>query len=349
MYEEEDDGLPMSYRRLTAHLQTGSADFNRRLAAYLANQVAMRSAVDQMVHNQYLQAFPNAPQYAHNNPPQFENPFTAEFLSSQQPAQQQSSQSPQQTTHQPKPQQMRSPQSAPSTNFRSAPYPNPHALKNHGRSQSIAGATATRPIMASPEIDRRMSMPVPQEATIKDEVKTESQSPQQTRNILPMSPSSFIPDTGPLTTTLPEETQMFLGPGFGLDPNDSFTSALMGGNDKPWVAFNYGMSDSNPSKNHPSYNGLSATLAPSVLDKSTAAMNPPEMAFDMPAWNFRLDPTAGKIKGTGSDTGSDTVPRQMQTTDGLLTDGQITPGENLWESFLEQGSWDEPSLSLGSG
>ncbi|KAK3677415.1 hypothetical protein LTR78_002953 [Recurvomyces mirabilis] len=45
MYEEEDDDLPMQYRRLTAHLQTQNVDFNRRLQAYLVNQVAMRQAV----------------------------------------------------------------------------------------------------------------------------------------------------------------------------------------------------------------------------------------------------------------------------------------------------------------
>src|SRR3984957_20785659 len=45
MYEEEDDDLPLQYRRLTAHLQTNSVDFNRRLEAYLTNQVAMRSAM----------------------------------------------------------------------------------------------------------------------------------------------------------------------------------------------------------------------------------------------------------------------------------------------------------------
>ncbi|KAI9802169.1 MAG: hypothetical protein M1826_005114 [Phylliscum demangeonii] len=61
MYEEEDDDLPFQYRRLTAHLQTGSADFNRRLAAYLTNHVAMRTALDQAISASYAQQFPNAP------------------------------------------------------------------------------------------------------------------------------------------------------------------------------------------------------------------------------------------------------------------------------------------------
>ena len=51
MYEEGDDELPLQFRRLDAHSQTGSVDYNRRLAAYLTNHVAMRSAMDQMINN----------------------------------------------------------------------------------------------------------------------------------------------------------------------------------------------------------------------------------------------------------------------------------------------------------
>ncbi|KAG9805691.1 hypothetical protein KCU84_g23455, partial [Aureobasidium melanogenum] len=65
MYEEEDDDLPMQYRRLTAHLQTSNADFDRRLAAYLTNHVAMRAALGQTMGDQYNpQQYPNAPQFA---------------------------------------------------------------------------------------------------------------------------------------------------------------------------------------------------------------------------------------------------------------------------------------------
>lgn len=55
MYEEEDDDLPLQYRRLTAHLNTNSPDFNRRLAAYLTNHVAMRNALDQAISTSYQQ------------------------------------------------------------------------------------------------------------------------------------------------------------------------------------------------------------------------------------------------------------------------------------------------------
>ena len=59
MYEEEEDDLPIQYRRLTARLQTGSADLNQRLAAYLTNQVAIRSAVEQIANSPYGQQYNN--------------------------------------------------------------------------------------------------------------------------------------------------------------------------------------------------------------------------------------------------------------------------------------------------
>ncbi|KAK4551358.1 hypothetical protein LTR86_011217 [Recurvomyces mirabilis] len=45
MYEEEDVDLPTQYRRLTAYLQTQSADFNQRFQAYVVNGIAMTQAV----------------------------------------------------------------------------------------------------------------------------------------------------------------------------------------------------------------------------------------------------------------------------------------------------------------
>ncbi|KAK5108657.1 hypothetical protein LTR62_008148 [Meristemomyces frigidus] len=77
MYEEEDDDLPMQYRRLTAHLQTQNVDFNRRLQAYLVNQVAMRQAVGG-AQNDAMQMG----NQAFNNQQQFMNPG---FMQMQQP------------------------------------------------------------------------------------------------------------------------------------------------------------------------------------------------------------------------------------------------------------------------
>ena len=67
VYSEEEDDLPMQYRRLTAHLQIGSKNFNRRLSAYLTNHVVMRSALDQAVANSYTKQYPDAPQSTYNS------------------------------------------------------------------------------------------------------------------------------------------------------------------------------------------------------------------------------------------------------------------------------------------
>jgi len=50
MYEEIND-LPTEYRRLNAHLQTRSADFDQRLLAYLSCQMATRQAVSDCWQN----------------------------------------------------------------------------------------------------------------------------------------------------------------------------------------------------------------------------------------------------------------------------------------------------------
>lgn len=52
MYEEIND-LPTEYRRLNAHLQTQSADFDRRLLAYLSCQIATRQAVSNCWQNEH--------------------------------------------------------------------------------------------------------------------------------------------------------------------------------------------------------------------------------------------------------------------------------------------------------
>jgi hypothetical protein len=63
MYEEEDEDLPAQYRRLTAHLQTGSADFNRRFHAYILAHAGTRAS-------QFPELFQNASPLS-GNPSQF--------------------------------------------------------------------------------------------------------------------------------------------------------------------------------------------------------------------------------------------------------------------------------------
>jgi hypothetical protein len=90
MYEEIND-LPTEYRRLNAHLQTQSADFDRRLLAYLSCQMATRQAVSNCWQNE---------------PPQFDHRGTA-YITPQEPV-----------SHGPSP----SPTSGGMINYRQAPY-----------------------------------------------------------------------------------------------------------------------------------------------------------------------------------------------------------------------------------
>lgn len=87
MYEEEDDDLPLQYRRLTAHLNTNSTDFNRRLAAYLTNHVAMRTALDQAISSSYAQQYPNQQNWAQQPFAQMQQPWMANGMQNQQPMQ----------------------------------------------------------------------------------------------------------------------------------------------------------------------------------------------------------------------------------------------------------------------
>ena len=332
MYEEEDDDLPMQYRRLTAHLQTGSADFNRRLSAYLTNHVAMRSALDQAITNSYAQQYPNAPQFAHNNMNMYPSPFMNPGL-----PQQQSPQS-----------YVQSPYTMPST----PNYPAVH----HGRSQSVATApevpryaqslpTSSPVQVVSPVVERRrtsaptksasppgsttrtpqpvQARPVVQKSPVTydpnqgRESSTSMQAPPQPMQRAQSAHPSSYPNYGPLTTALPTESQQLLGS--ALDPYDPMTSMLMAGSDSMAQPFYNSMPTSllKPRSFQPSYDGMSATLAPSALDMTPHQGSPTSMApsgsMSAPPFQMSFDPSAydfskGHFYASGnSSSGSGTV------------------------------------------
>lgn len=240
MYEEEDDDLPMQYRRLTAHLQTQNADFDRRLAAYLTNHVAMRSALGQAVsdawqNNQF------------NNIGQLMSP---NMMQAPQQQQQQQQQQPGMQTSMLPPQTMnRSP-----TTHRQTPYPmaNVQGMRpQHGRSASIAtpqnysyqqqnaGSVQNSPIDGIKAEDRRMSVPVsntpqtpvsgparpssthtsPARAISRSGSDSNLAAQQQNFNMQPMPGQTSFPSgltqaqqnaINPLSTELPMESQQLL-------------------------------------------------------------------------------------------------------------------------------------------
>lgn len=314
MYEEEDDDLPMQYRRLTAHLQTGSADFNRRLSAYLTNHVAMRSALDQAITQSYAQQYPNAPQFAHN-----QSMYPSPFMNPSMPQQ-----------HSPL-SYVQSPYSMPPTpTFQQA------SQAQHARSQSAAGApevsrytqsvpTSSPAQAVSPVVERRRTSPLSKSVSPTGSTARTPQ-PVQARPVSQQSPSTYsvkqeqkpstsiqapphllqmpqsvhhasgYPDFGPLTTSLPAESQQLLGS--ALDLNDPLTSMFMAGSESMAQPFYNPIAPSllKPRNFHPSYDGMSATLAPSALDMTPHHGMPMSMApsgsMSAPPFQMSFDPNA---------------------------------------------------------
>ncbi|KAL8853987.1 MAG: hypothetical protein Q9221_001110 [Calogaya cf. arnoldii] len=346
MYEEEDDDLPMQYRRLTAHLQTGSADFNRRLSAYLTNHVAMRSALDQAITNSYAQQYPNAPQFAHNQA-MYPSPFMHQGMT---PAQ-----SPQSYMQSPFPPANTANFCPPSarpvsttahhspTNYGQSPATSSPADVPEQRRSSMQSNSASPVVVRTPQSMHARPSP-PQLSTSRqappEPISSQVPVSMQPKQVPPTPTSMYSPQgLGPFTTSLPPESQMLLGS--ALDTKDHMNSLLMGGSDgfaqSYWPA---GLCASSKPRNfHPSYDGMSATLAPSALDMSSQPTNhnlfqpmssmptpnPSFLSFDgnMPEYSKGFYHYNNGISPHGSGT----------ATPGALDGG--------WDAFINDNSWAE--------
>lgn len=383
MYEEEDDDLPAQYRRLTAHLQTNSAEFNRKLHAYLATHQAGRQALlDQTFMSGFGHGYPNAPHFA------------PQMMMHQPPYQQQML--PPQMIH-------RSPQS-----FRQAPYPSPQPQPRspqHQRSQSFAapqdsnypqsaGPSAARAdSLKSEDQQRRMSMPAQsvrdvslsptatraqnaQGGITQTETPTDSsaqsspvgyENAQSPYTSMPTPQSAHAPfifnpsfslnnfDPGsanlnfsPFSMALPAETQQMLGPTF--DPNDPQTAMFMANSEMvPQPFYNYNPNLSAKARlQQASSQGMNQTLAPSsapVMD-----INPENLSYSS---NAALQPTAsdGMSSTLTSTFGYD--GSFQDPTKGLSmsrqhsqqgSSGLITPG-NEWAKFIDGAMFEEMPAS----
>ena len=349
MYEEEDDDLPMQYRRLTAHLQTGSADFNRRLSAYLTNHVAMRSALDQAITNSYAQQYPNAPQFATNN-----NMFPSPFLQPQHHSPQSAYPTPTTPT---------TPNIQPGPHGRSASVALPMRSSSYSQTVPVTPDTpgavqdfhqynqqrlALKPMKSKSESPPGLTRsqlvsqarPQPHQAASTANIKQDTESPKpmqapphrpQQPQMQPFGYTNGYPDMGPLTTALPTESQMLLAG--ALDSNDRFTSLLMNGSEGMPQHMD-GLPPSMFSKqgnfNSPS-NGMSATLAPSALDMSPHY--PSNQSNNLSSWNFNFDGSMLEYNKPHTF-----MNMKSQSSHGS---GAATPGiEGGWDSFIND-SWAE--------
>ncbi|KAL1628491.1 hypothetical protein SLS56_005942 [Neofusicoccum ribis] len=380
MYEEEDDDLPAQYRRLTAHLQTNSADFNRKLHAYLATHQAGRQALyDQTFMGGFGNTYPNAPHFA------------PQMMMHQPPYQQQML--PPQMIH-------RSPQS-----FRQAPYPSPQPQQKpleHQRSQSFAapqdfnypqsaGPSSSRTDSLKPEEQqRRMSLPA-------QSVQSPSMSPTATRPLNPQgnppqaeahkdsaqsspvgyenpnspytstttastpqsmhAPFTFNPNFGfnfdpnspnmsysPFSMALPTETQQMLGS--TLDPNDPQTAMFMANSDmvpQPFYQYNPNLSGKSRLQ-QASSQGMNQTLAPSSVPMMD--INPANLSYTS---NTASHPTASDGMSTSFNRGFGFDGSFQDSTKGTGmsrqnsqqgSTGLITPG-NEWAKFIDGAMFEE--------
>lgn len=343
MYEEEDDDLPLQYRRLTAHLQTNSIDFNRRLAAYLTNQVAVRSAMEQMVNNPYNQP-PNPihPQYAgHPQQAMYNSPIMDQHVAQ-----------------------------SPNSVYRSTPYPSPHQpgfRRTHVRAYSVVAPNEISsnavswqgPSMLPNALDgRRMSAPAKNPSSPGSrsaDVNGIKPDPDYQRQIQSATvvqsghlAGNFPPvgqDMSPFATSLPPEAQQLLGP--GLDPNDPFTSVLMAGSENyisnpyyPWgnVQGNGKLVETAITM-HTSCNGMSATLAPSVLESGADALLATTATTPPSNYNNTMPSSGLGFNFSQESKVFDSYSRD-DSTQGLGS-GQATPAEGFGDSFIQDGGWSE--------
>lgn len=383
MYEEEDDDLPMQYRRLTAHLQTQNADFDRRLAAYLTNHVAMRSALGQAVsdawqNNQF------------NNIGQFMNPG---MMQQRQPNMQNSMVPPQMPNRSP-------------TSYRQTPYPVPNVQDMrppHGRSASIAtpqdysfqqqnvSSAHNSPIEGMKTEDRRMSMPVnamsqtpngaaststhssPARAISRSGSTTNLTKQQQyNQSQMHQQPSPPVqadmgqlqpgfqlrlpnrdqtPDV--LTTALPMESQQLLAANpFDFSLNDNMSSISQGGPQKQTYSYNPNgqpKSKSNSPTDQSAMQQMSMTGMGGMYGMSGMNSTLAPSAFD-PHTNSQspadsaFSPAGYALGGLPSyDMFSNDLLKEPLGGDSLS--GTVTPGEGDWAGFLSNDAWEEQPVA----
>jgi hypothetical protein len=263
--------------------------------------------------------------------------------------------------------------------YRPSPYPNPYQpgfRQTHARAYSMAAPSegsahavpSQSPSMPPHPLEqRRMSTPAKITASPVSPsldvsgIKPDPDHPRQTQSATGAPPGpmagNFPPiwqDMGPFTTSLPPEAQQLLGP--GLDPNDPFTSVLMAGSENytsspyyPWGNMqSSGKLGQIAPTIHPSYNGMSATLAPSALDAGADALSATTVTT-LPSPDNNSAPSFGlgfnfSQESKGFNPYSTAGLGHDETNQGLGS-GQVTPGEGFWDSFVQDGGWTEEAAA----
>jgi hypothetical protein len=160
--------------------------------------------------------------------------------------------------------------------------------------------------------------------------------------------NAFLPlwrDMGPFTTSLPPESQQMLAQAPGFDISDPGYAMLMHGSEQfindpyyPWQNMHGGIKGMPV---HPSaYQGMSATLAPAVLEKNadrtveqsgtSASTSTPTAGLDFKFSQESKEPSFSAITG-----------------DMTAGSGQATPaGEGFWDHFVMESSWEDGAKGI---
>ena len=173
-----------------------------------------------------------------------------------------------------------------------------------------------------------------------DPVSSQLPVSMQPQQIPPTPTSMYSPqEMGPFTCSLPPESQMLLGS--TLDVKDPMNSLLMGGNDG--FAQSYWASGSGtsikPRNFHPSYDGMSATLAPSALDMPPQTMGQNFFQqMSMPTTNPSFLSFDGNMPEYAKSFCHNTVNAPSSHGSGTATPGALDGG---WDAFINDNSWAE--------
>jgi hypothetical protein len=180
-----------------------------------------------------------------------------------------------------------------------------------------------------------------------DNVKQDPDYQRQTQSASVANNGNFPPlweDMGPFTTTLSPDAQQMLAP--ALDPNDPFSAMLLNGSKQhisspyyPW-----GNHQGKMGELPATYSGMASTLAPSALDKESLSRSGSGSA----TFTNNSEPSSGLTLDFGSQDNKYFFHGPGTTMDGAnggFTSGQITPGEGFWDSFVQDGGWNEESTA----
>ncbi|TKA72911.1 hypothetical protein B0A49_08439 [Cryomyces minteri] len=327
MYEEEYDNLPMQYRRLTTHLQTGSADFNRRHAAYWTALVDTRGAYGQATARSYTQQYPNDPQFAS---PRFVDP---QFLSQPQcpqmlPAYSTSTLQCQTATTQTSPTVSCSPSAQ---DVKQEPTPHAH-LKQYFTHPSRSRKQDT----AQPQRMAQMRQ-VPYQITQSSYLYAAQTPPAYDPPAQALSSSIF-------TTSLPMESQQFLNRGF--DRNEHFASRFSHDNDRihkqPLYRYNPNGVSSKSRRDSFTSEGINPMFALSQLYTNPSSENFPYGGPTSMTTEGHITPLTHSLGYDFDALRNDTCKTPILTrSNSTQSSGGVTPGAPEWTALHDDAAYKQ--------